>query len=205
MEENLISKKELLELTGISYGQLYRWKRKQLIPEEWFIKKSAFTGQETFFPKDKVLQRIDRIVNMKEDLSLDDIAGQVTSVPADFTITKEELLSRGLVSPVTYNYFSEKYGEPFSLNFETVLIMFIADKKLSSGEINLDEAGIVLSTLKHDLPGFEGKNAELIFCRKFGVAVCVLVQAGSKIHFDTSTKVIFKLNIESAIEELKLK
>lgn len=51
MEEDLISKKDLLELTGISYGQLYRWKRKQLIPEEWFIRKSTFTGQETFFRK----------------------------------------------------------------------------------------------------------------------------------------------------------
>ncbi|MFD2879095.1 DUF4004 family protein [Paenibacillus rhizoplanae] len=49
MEEDLISKKELLDETGISYGQLYRWKRKQLIPEEWFIRKSTFTGQETFF------------------------------------------------------------------------------------------------------------------------------------------------------------
>lgn len=28
MDRDYISKKELLELTGISYGQLYRWKRK---------------------------------------------------------------------------------------------------------------------------------------------------------------------------------
>jgi hypothetical protein len=59
MDENLISKKELLEITGISYGALYRWKRKNLIPEEWFIKKSTFTGQETFFPKDK--ERLDSL------------------------------------------------------------------------------------------------------------------------------------------------
>lgn len=52
MEQDLMSKKELLELTGISYGQLYRWKRKKLIPEEWFIRKSTFTGQETFFPRE---------------------------------------------------------------------------------------------------------------------------------------------------------
>lgn len=42
---NLISKRELLENTGISYGQLYRWKREGLIPEEWFIKRASFTGQ----------------------------------------------------------------------------------------------------------------------------------------------------------------
>ena len=54
MQNESISKKELLELSKISYGQLYRWKRKNLIPEEWFIKKSTFTGQETFFPKEKI-------------------------------------------------------------------------------------------------------------------------------------------------------
>ncbi len=68
MENELISKKDLLELTGISYGQLYRWKRKLLIPEDWFIRKSTFTGQETFFPRDKIVSRIDKIKNMKEDV-----------------------------------------------------------------------------------------------------------------------------------------
>ncbi|MED2647241.1 DUF4004 family protein, partial [Bacillus thuringiensis] len=71
MSTDLISKKDLLELTGISYGQLYRWKRKNLIPEDWFVRKSTFTGQETFFPKEKILERIDKIQTMKEDLSLD--------------------------------------------------------------------------------------------------------------------------------------
>ncbi len=74
MSEDLISKKELLDLTGISYGQLYRWKRKNLIPEQWFIRKSSFTGQETYFPREKILQRIDRILGMKDDLSLDALA-----------------------------------------------------------------------------------------------------------------------------------
>ena len=70
MEDDLISKKDLLELTSISYGQLYRWKRKGLIPEDWFIRKSTFTGQETFFPKNRILSRIDKIKNMKDDISL---------------------------------------------------------------------------------------------------------------------------------------
>lgn len=50
MDEELISKKELLETFGISYGALYRWKRMGLIPEAWFLRRSTSTGQETFFP-----------------------------------------------------------------------------------------------------------------------------------------------------------
>ena len=77
MEQELISKKELLERYGISYGALYRWKRKGLIPEEWFIKKSTVTGQETFFPKLLICERVEMILGQKDDLSLDELAGQI--------------------------------------------------------------------------------------------------------------------------------
>jgi len=77
MEQTLISKKELLQKYGISYGALYRWKRKGLIPEEWFVKKSAVTGQETFFPEALICQRIELIQSQKDDLSLDDLAKQL--------------------------------------------------------------------------------------------------------------------------------
>ena len=77
MEQELISKKELLERYGISYGALYRWKRKGLIPEDWFIKKSTVTGQETFFPKVLICERVEMIMGQKDDLSLDELAGQI--------------------------------------------------------------------------------------------------------------------------------
>ena len=77
-EEQLVSKKEVLELTGISYGQLYRWKRKGLIPEAWFVRRSTFTGQETFFPREKILERIERVKEMKDTHPLDDLADVIT-------------------------------------------------------------------------------------------------------------------------------
>jgi predicted site-specific integrase-resolvase len=77
MEQELLSKKELLERYGISYGALYRWKRKGLIPEDWFIKKSTVTGQETFFPTLLICKRVEMILGQKDDLSLDELAGQI--------------------------------------------------------------------------------------------------------------------------------
>lgn len=70
----LISKKQLLEQTGISYGQLYRWKRQGLIPEDWFIKKSSFTGQETFFERERILERVYAILKWKDQYSLEELA-----------------------------------------------------------------------------------------------------------------------------------
>ena len=75
--EQLISKKDVLERYGISYGALYRWKRMGLIPEEWFVKKSAVTGQETFFREDLICERIETILALKDTLSLEEIAKQL--------------------------------------------------------------------------------------------------------------------------------
>ena len=74
MEQELISKKELLEVYQISYGALYRWKRKGLIPEDWFIKKSTVTGQETFFPRRLICERIELIQKQKDDFSLEELS-----------------------------------------------------------------------------------------------------------------------------------
>lgn len=79
MEQKLISKKELLDLYEISYGALYRWKRKGLIPEDWFIKKATVTGQETFFPRELICQRISLIKSQKDEHSLDALSQQFSS------------------------------------------------------------------------------------------------------------------------------
>ena len=70
---DMISKKDLLKETGISYGQLYRWKREKLIPDAWFEKQSSFTGQETFFPRTLILERIHFILTHKDEYSLTEL------------------------------------------------------------------------------------------------------------------------------------
>ena len=66
--EQLISKKELLDMYGISYGALYRWKRMGLIPEDWFLRRSAPTGQETFFRREQIIPRMELIQERKNSL-----------------------------------------------------------------------------------------------------------------------------------------
>ena len=73
----LISKKQLLRKYGFSYGALYRWKRMGLIPDEWFIKQSTVTGQETFFPEEKICERIDLILSKKDDVTLEELAKSI--------------------------------------------------------------------------------------------------------------------------------
>jgi len=90
MDEDLIAKKNVLEATGISYGQLYRWKRKGLIPEAWFIRKATVTGQETFFPRDKILPRIEQIRSLKEEQSLDELVQILAPESAPETVKYDD-------------------------------------------------------------------------------------------------------------------
>ena len=92
-DEKLISKKDLLTRYGISYGALYRWKRKGLIPDEWFIKKATVTGQETFFPEALIRERVELILGKKEDVLLDELAQELSGEAQkdEFLILQTEL------------------------------------------------------------------------------------------------------------------
>lgn len=207
MERELISKKELLELTGISYGQLYRWKRKRLIPEEWFIRKSTFTGQETFFPKDLILSRIDQIINKKDDLSLDELAEKLSHSPLlpDLYATSAELEKRNIVSSIVLDrYGASPVSEQAAVySFQQLLPLFAINQLLANGEISLEEGGLLLATLNEQWPKPDGKPYELLFFRKMGVSSCLLVSVPADLHFDKGVKVVARISLVELAEQLK--
>lgn len=96
MSEELITKKELLDMFGISYGALYRWKRKNLIPDPWFIHKATVTGQETFFPRDRVIERVETIIRLKDTMSLDEIAEMFMPGKSEVILDHDEIVSLGI-------------------------------------------------------------------------------------------------------------
>ncbi|MEF3304772.1 YhbD family protein [Paenibacillus sp. GYB003] len=205
MDQELISKKELLELTGISYGQLYRWKRKNLIPEEWFVRKSTFTGQETFFPKRHILARIDKIKNMKDDLSLDELADVFSPAADGLAMPERELLERNIVSKQALELFGGTFAPAPVLPFQRILYVYMLDKLLQAGEINLDEGSMMLQTIHQHEAKFENKNWTLLFIRKMGVSSFLMIGAADEFAIDAGSKIVTRLEVASAIEELKLK
>lgn len=93
-----ISKKELLRTTGLSYGQLYRWKRQGLIPEHWFMKRATFTGQETFFPREQILKRIETILSLRDRYSLEEIARLLSPTSPMQRYSRSRLATMGILS-----------------------------------------------------------------------------------------------------------
>ena len=172
MYEELISKKDLLKLMDISYGQLYRWKRKNLIPEEWFIKKSVSTGQETFFPKEKILDRIDTILKLKDDVSLDELANKLSNNTVTVSLLRSFIVERNIVSKPIVDRFEEFMG--YKENYNPIdLFSLIIFKELSlCGSLNIEEVRYVTIKMKDVYENVDVNIYKLIIKRKMGVLFC---------------------------------
>ena len=203
--EELISKKELLELTGISYGQLYRWKRKGLIPEDWFVRKSSYTGQETFFHRGKVLYRIEKIKNMKEDISLDDLADVFSPAQEEISLRPDEVAVRNIVSNEVLKMYHDFRGSADVMDFNDILSAYILNKRIVEGDISLDEGRLLLEVIQESRIYFGSDPFVIFLTRKLGVFSCFAVSPPSRISLDKGIRLIAEINTLTVMEELKCK
>jgi len=192
MEQELITKKELLEMTGISYGALYRWKRMKLLPDEWFIHRSTFTGHETFLPRQKVLERVEEIQNMKETMSLEEIARHFQpGTPGEVAMSAQEAAINGVAVPAVINqYLALKPVETFG--YEELLGLYIFSSLLLEGKVSRDEA-FELS----EAAVAAGDLAEPVvyLVRKYGVAFCVTAAQMQNVIFDRQSTLALTLAV----------
>lgn len=204
MELDLISKKDLLLATGISYGQLYRWKRKGLIPEDWFVRRSTFTGQETFFPRDRMMARVERILSMKdEDVSLDQIAEAVSPAPLPDTFAGPEMVARGVVSSAALDLFVARHPGGTDLAFAELLAVAVADDLLRSGEAGSEDALSALSVLESGWGRCERGSCDLVLLRKMGLSTALLVSSASELVTENGVRVVARISLPARIESLK--
>lgn len=194
MEENLITKKELLGLTGISYGALYRWKRMKLLPDEWFIHRSTFTGHETFFPREKVLERVAEIQRLKESMSLDEISRLFQpGPPGEVALTAQEAAAAGIsVPPVIDQYLglSRKEG---AFSYEELLGLYTFSSLLMGGTVSREEA-YAASQAVTDVSG-DISEPVVYLLRKYGVPFCITVGEMQKIQFDSSASLAATVSV----------
>ena len=88
--EKWISKKELLAKNGhILRPALLAGSAKKLIPDDWFIKRAAFTGQETFFPRERVLERISFILENKDRYALREQVEMLSPNPENPALSRQ--------------------------------------------------------------------------------------------------------------------
>jgi len=201
MEENLITKKELLELTGISYGSLYRWKRKRLLPDEWFIHRATFTGQETFFPREKVLERVEQILRLKDTLSLDEIADTFSEHRHPAELSLREAVELGLCDRATADLFLTLTGAQEPLDYEGLFQLYSLSVLVRSGELGREEMASALKLIAGSV-AISG-DLELVVLRKLGIGVCLLCRDDESFLCEEGTRVVLRGKLSRWSFELK--
>lgn len=193
-----ISKKELLSATGISYGQLYRWKREGLIPEEWFIKRSSYTGQETFFPREQVLSRISSILEMKESHSLESLA-VIFSPDAPVTTELNPLEIKEISSQVS-SIISEDFGLK-TLTLPQAALVVSLEKALSGFE-----PGVIATLCANGFrSGLQGSDYSCAVFTENGNYRLAFTKGSEKLFFSPPTKITAEFYLGSAADLLSLK
>lgn len=204
--EELISKKDLLKQTGISYGQLYRWKRQRLIPESWFMKQSTFTGQETFFPKDRIIKRISMINELKDQYSLEELARLFAPEMSHRTFTLHDLERVfGFVSQL-YRLYLEMTEQKVCTFAEVLLIEAI--QKVSAEHPIPDEASIhrFLRNVQHWQEQLDGKTSyRLFYCTDGERYYLFLVEQPAEWLVDTGVKVLQAIYLEDLAKEIQIR
>ena len=203
--EELISKKELLDLTNISYGQLYRWKRMNIIPESWFIKKSSPTGQETFFRRDKILERIQLILSMKDGTSLEEIAALFNKEEGETIFDIELIMAKEIVSPATKEIFNSLYGDINEVEKKELIILAVIEKYLLKSMITLDEIKMLGTMLSEAFDKLYKEESKLLLFRKFGISFIVGCHNQDEVIVDSSAVKIIEMDLIKEVSEMSVK
>lgn len=158
----MISKKDLLKEMNISYGQLYRWKREGLIPDEWFIKQSVASGQETYFKDELIIPRIKKILELKDKYQLEQLKDFFSPDMSVRTFSIRELLIIQELDPLVIREF-------LSVR-ETLSIVEVAMIYILSGHLDILD---YKEYAKYDFSHL--KNVDIIFyviqCDKYYILI----------------------------------
>lgn len=199
-----ISKKDLLNETGISYGQLYRWKREGLIPESWFIKQPVFTGQETFFPRDKILARIRAINVLKDRYSLEELAKILSPEISERYFTFDDLrvieeIDKGLIT-LFFKVFSK---ESFSY-IEVLILISICGFKKDHG-LSVKDVETLLEGLKGSASGLKQTDYLITLYELDSLLFTALWPEQAEVFVDKRARLIGSARLNDVSSRMKVK
>lgn len=199
-----ISKKDVLRQTGISYGQFYRWKRMGLIPEAWFSRRSTYTGQETFLPRRKVLERIRQIQSLKDEKSLEQLAEMFSPDAAGKTYRPDDVRRMTWISSRARELLPER-GDNSDLRFVDVVCLAAIQRLLDDGRLADEQVRLAASTLTARLEqlGHEGGERYLAVVAQGGSSLAMLY-TGTCL-FDEATQVVASVNLDELVDQVKIR
>lgn len=199
-----ITKKELLKITGISYGQLYRWKRFGLIPEEWFVKQSSYTGQETVFPKEKILERINTIQELKDYYSLEEMAVMLSpELMSNNTVEESVLYQQGIVSESFVGMYKGLLQKE-SLQYTDLVILYGLHTKVTPHLKDKD----IEKLLKNNatiIKNITSVDYEIVIFEYDQHYLMVVGNSMKEFYMDSRCNIITRIQLRDVNDEFKMK
>ena len=199
-----ISKKDLLKTTGISYGQLYRWKREGLIPEEWFVKRSSPTGQETYFPQEKILKRIHAIQQLKDSYPLEELARILTPEISNRLFCEEDLEHFDELDIEVAADFMDAMSKD-SFVFLEVLVMIALSQAMVDTAITEEERTHAVSFLSKQMSEMHSADYVLELLQAQGHLYVLLKKEDSEVYLDDALVAIRSIHLNELNNAIKLK
>ncbi len=200
----LISKKELLQETGISYGQLYRWKREGLIPEEWFIKQPSFTGQETFFPRAKMLNRIHAIQELKEKYSLEELANILSPESTQKNFLADNLQVLEEIDPALIPSFLDGFGKT-SFHYIDILLMVTLSELKKQFNIPNEQIAALVQGISSCSNHIRSSSYIFLLLQCANTFYASIYREGTEVYIDSRLRVIEKVLLNDVSSRLKVK
>lgn len=191
-------------MTGISYGQLYRWKRERLIPEEWFIKQSSFTGQETFFPREQILSRIRSILELKDQYSLEELARMLSPEVAQGIYHQADLLEIQEINPLVIPIFMEIANKEEFCYVDLILLSIITEMK-EELNLSMEELRKILSSILIGVRQTTSKEITIGILQHEKAYIPCVISSNSYLYFDEQAKVVYKRNYLDVSNHIKVK
>jgi len=146
-EGNEISRIDLLGETAVSHGRFYRWKRMRLTLEAWFHRRSTFTGQGTFLPRQKALDRIRQIRELKSRYPLDRTARMLWPDVVERCYDPADLAAMDWISARAQALFPAPGAQNRPAGFLELLCWSAIEHLLAVGSVPDDQIVLAAETL----------------------------------------------------------
>lgn len=184
-----------------------------MIPDEWLVHKSTKTGQESFLPADKILTRIKKIKELKENNTLKEIADLLSPELVEKKYEKSIINYIDWIDDDLLRTYEEIIGTKKHYSFNDIVYLKVLHRLKKSGESarntylaletldSLDDEAYELDQkiiLARRKPEFQKNEKGQIMDSGF----CLI--ATGEVQFDPSIKVAKTLNLPELVRELKL-
>ena len=152
---------------------------------------------------DKILARIDRIKELKNELTVEQMQELFSANVKSFKIPLKDFKDLEIVSKLSITAFCANYPGKELLDFNDVFGMYVVDHLMKLNGFYLEDAKQVLRLLCKYLSVEASKDYQLLLLRKMGVPMTVLVHGEEEILLEDNTEIIACANLVEFEEALK--